>query len=253
MSPDIAYLIAGVVIAIVSVIFVVLTRRRRSREIEAMAVMIHRWLGNVSGIRAAAELLNGQPAKNGEPELVVGIAHAADRLRASLETAMHDVRIGTGKLPSRAQATDVPALLEEIVEDLSPLARIKRLELTLRCVDIPASLMMDRTAIEMSAYHLIENAIKYTSTGSVAVEVALAEKRLTLTVTDTGCGLPEHIAKGVFQKFYRGTGSFGTRGAGLGLYVVDQLVRAAGGSLAARGRTDGDGSILTVSLPVDIL
>lgn len=251
MSIDFVVAIMAMFIVVLIAFVVFLERRERRVHDEAMAAAIHGWLGSVSGIRAATELLLSASDDAKFQKHCTGLAHAADRLRTSLETAMHDARIGAGALRPCVQKTDVQGLLAEIVEHLAPLARIKKVKLTLRCADIPADLSIDRTAFEMAAYNVIENAIKYTDRGCISVNVSVQdEHQLTFLVTDTGCGLPDDIARGVFRKFCRGSSATPVRGSGLGLYVVDQLVHAAGGTLAACRRTDRQGSVMTVTLPI---
>ncbi|MBV9231950.1 MAG: ATP-binding protein, partial [Chloroflexi bacterium] len=101
--------------------------------------------------------------------------------------------------------------------------------------------------------NLVDNALLYNHTGgSVTLRVESTRKQAQLTVRDTGKGiLPEHLPH-IFERFYRGDPAHGRteRGSsGLGLSIVDWIVRAHGGSIAVESQV-GRGSTFTVTFPL---
>jgi len=93
--------------------------------------------------------------------------------------------------------------------------------------------------------HLIENAVKYSPTGSTVFVAARRDADdVVIDVTDQGVGIPDDID--VFAPFQRGDTD--TEGAGLGLYIVREIVRAHGGCVEARS-TDSEGTTFVVTLP----
>lgn len=105
---------------------------------------------------------------------------------------------------------------------------------------------VDPAALHQVLGLLLENAVKYSPGGSTVVVAARREASdVVIDVVDEGVGIPEHID--VFAPFQRGVD--GTDGAGLGLYIVRNLVRAMGGDVSATRNSAGRGSTLSVRLP----
>ena len=98
--------------------------------------------------------------------------------------------------------------------------------------------------------NLISNAIKFTPAGgTVTVRLTADERFVTVSVSDTGVGMSEETQKHIFEKFYQGDRSHASRGYGIGLALVDRIVKLCGGSIAVRSRLD-EGSEFTVRLPI---
>lgn len=112
--------------------------------------------------------------------------------------------------------------------------------------DADVEVDIDPAALQQVLGHLLENAVKYSPSGST---VTVAARRIgaavVVDITDQGPGLPEGID--VFAPFERGDTS--TDGVGLGLYIVRNLVRAMGGDIVATTNPDGAGATFRVSLP----
>ncbi len=112
--------------------------------------------------------------------------------------------------------------------------------------------MADRTAITTIAFNLIENAVKYSSPENTEIQTIVRQKRgrLFFKVADNGIGIPDEDKGKIFDKFYR-VGSEDTRktkGTGLGLYIVKQIVKAHNGSIVVRNNSP-QGSVFEVTLP----
>ncbi len=103
--------------------------------------------------------------------------------------------------------------------------------------------------IELVFANLLENAMRHTpSGGRVAVRALLANGNVRFEVTDSGPGIPEAERTRVFEKFYRGPDS-GGGGAGLGLSIARDVVRAHGGEIGVESE-EGSGSTFWFTLPV---
>ena len=97
--------------------------------------------------------------------------------------------------------------------------------------------------------NLLTNALAFTDGGGrVAVDVEARNGAVRLTVSDSGTGIPADELPHVFERFWRGRGARATSGSGIGLAVVDELVRAHGGTVTAESRP-GQGARFTVELP----
>jgi two-component system, OmpR family, sensor histidine kinase SenX3 len=100
---------------------------------------------------------------------------------------------------------------------------------------------------------LLDNAVKY-SDEEVQVSVHLStvdDKRVAIKVTDTGIGIPSEQLKRIFKRFYRVPGKFMARvkGTGLGLFIVQSVVKKHGGRVYAESSGLGHGSTFTIQLP----
>lgn len=117
----------------------------------------------------------------------------------------------------------------------------------------PAIVRGGRLALEMIFRNLLDNAIKY-STPNPAVEVEVAVKannRVVTRIIDNGVGVEPTIRKKIFGLFFRGGNELERtrQGTGLGLYIVQTLVRRMTGKIAVHGRDAGPGSVFEVDLP----
>ena len=97
--------------------------------------------------------------------------------------------------------------------------------------------------------NLMENAVKYADGGVVSLSLAVRGRRIVLTVSDTGRGIPKRAQKHVFERFYRADNVSGVPGTGLGLSTVHELVtRHYHGSVKLKSKL-GKGTTITVALP----
>lgn len=153
---------------------------------------------------------------------------------------------------------DVAALARSAVDAAAERARAAGLDLTL---DGPATMaaFANDVAVRQVLGHLIDNALTYTESGGVRVDVArcaapfggdAAESGFTVSVTDTGIGMTEHELTRVFDRFYRTEAAVQRvlPGLGMGLAVTKQLVAAHGGTITAQS-TPGAGSRFQVTIP----
>ena len=141
----------------------------------------------------------------------------------------------------------VGALVDEVLEDLWPLAQEKNIRLTGRCKDI--TMTGSDILIYRLVYNLVENAIKYNhSGGQVTVTVYQKEKHIYLSVEDTGSGIPEELRERVFEPFFRVDKSRSRElgGVGLGLALVREIVRVHDGSITVKPSPSG-GTVFCVS------
>ena len=140
----------------------------------------------------------------------------------------------------------VDALVDEVLEDLEPLAQEKNIKLIGKCENI--TMVGSDILIYRLVYNLVENAIKYNHTGGqVTVTADRKEKQVHLSVADTGNGIPEELRERVFEPFFRvdKSRSRALGGVGLGLALVREIVRVHDGSITVRSNPSG-GTIFDV-------
>lgn len=142
----------------------------------------------------------------------------------------------------------VDELVEEVLEDLEPLAMEKNITLTGRCEQ--ALMQGSDILIYRLVYNLVENAVKYNQEeGQVTVTVRQKEKHVYLSVEDTGSGIPKELRERVFEPFFRVDKSRSRElgGVGLGLAFVREIVRVHDGTITVKDGPSG-GTIFEVIL-----
>ena len=117
-------------------------------------------------------------------------------------------------------------------------------------IDPELEVSADRSHLHNILLNLVENALKYSGPHvGITAEARVADGAVSLSVSDTGNGIPPGDLRHIFNRFYRGKASAGSQpGMGLGLAYVKLLVEAHGGSVAAVSRV-GEGSRFTITLP----
>lgn len=160
-----------------------------------------------------------------------------DRLSKMVKTLLDMSELQT---VGRDETIMVDALVDEVLADLEPLAREKEVELTGNCEAI--TIVGSDILIYRLVYNLVENAIKYNHPGGqVTVSASRKEKRVCLSVADTGNGIPEELRERVFEPFFRvdKSRSRALGGVGLGLALVHEIVRVHEGSITVRSNPSG--------------
>ena len=124
------------------------------------------------------------------------------------------------------------------------------LRFTIDCPPLSGPVYVDRDMWEKIVLNLVSNAFKYTFDGEVAVALRAAGPSVELVVGDTGVGIPEPELPRLFERFYRVEGQQGRtmEGTGIGLALVQELVRLHGGTVRAQSVL-GSGTTFTVTIP----
>jgi len=178
-------------------------------------------------------------------QMIKMVAEQNDRLNKMVKTLLDMSELQT---VGRDDEIILDALVDEVLEDLEPLAEGKNIRLIGKCKDI--TMVGSDILIYRLVYNLVENAIKYNhSGGQVTVTADRKEKHVYLSVKDTGAGIPEELKERVFEPFFRVDKSRSRElgGVGLGLALVREIVRVHDGSIMVKSNPSG-GTIFEVVL-----
>ena len=178
-------------------------------------------------------------------QMIKMVTEQNDRLNKMVKTLLDMSELQT---VGRDDEIILDALVDEVLEDLEPLAEGKNIRLIGKCKDI--TMVGSDILIYRLVYNLVENAIKYNhSGGQVTVTADRKEKHVYLSVEDTGAGIPEELKERVFEPFFRVDKSRSRElgGVGLGLALVREIVRVHDGSITVKSNPSG-GTIFEVVL-----
>ena len=178
-------------------------------------------------------------------QMIKMVTEQNDRLNKMVKTLLDMSELQT---VGRDDEIILDALVDEVLEDLEPLAEGKNIRLIGKCKDI--TMVGSDILIYRLVYNLVENAIKYNhSGGQVTVSADRKEKHVYLSVEDTGAGIPEELKERVFEPFFRVDKSRSRElgGVGLGLALVREIVRVHDGSITVKSNPSG-GTIFEVVL-----
>ena len=178
-------------------------------------------------------------------QMIKMVTEQNDRLNKMVKTLLDMSELQT---VGRDDEIILDALVDEVLEDLEPLAEGKNIRLIGKCKDI--TMVGSDILIYRLVYNLVENAIKYNhSGGQVTVTADRKEKHVYLSVEDTGTGIPEELRERVFEPFFRVDKSRSRElgGVGLGLALVREIVRVHDGSITVKSNPSG-GTIFEVVL-----
>lgn len=246
-----------------------LTRARR----DLVANISHELRTPLASIRLLTEtLLNG--ALN-EPELALSLI---DKIAAQTETLSQLAQelmdlslIESGQTPLKLAPCSLRSVVLEQVEQLLPQAERKDIQLE---VDVKEDLvvLIDKTMIGRVVTNLVHNAIKFTDTGMITVGACFAcdeklsenqmaslpangdgEEWITVSVADTGIGIPPDEIGRIFERFYKidRARQRSQSGTGLGLAIAKHIIEAHGGRIWAENRSSG-GAVFYFTLPLDV-
>ena len=189
---------------------------------------------------------NSHPGNDADTvQMIKMVTEQNDRLNKMVKTLLDMSELQT---VGRDDEIILDALVDEVLEDLEPLAEGKNIRLIGKCKDI--TMVGSDILIYRLVYNLVENAIKYNhSGGQVTVTADRKENHVYLSVKDTGTGIPEELKERVFEPFFRVDKSRSRElgGVGLGLALVREIVRVHDGSITVKANPSG-GTIFEVVL-----
>jgi PAS domain S-box-containing protein len=190
-----------------------------------------------------------QPAQRNR----LDVAHRNSlRLLKLVNSLLDFSRIEAGRVEARFEPTALAGFTAELASNFQSATERAGLALTMDCAPLAEPVHIDRDMWEKIVLNLLSNAFKFTFDGEIAVQMAAAAdgRSAELTVRDTGVGIPRHELPRLFERFHRveGQKSRSFEGSGIGLALVQELVRLHGGSIRVDSEV-GRGTAFVVSIP----
>ncbi len=202
------------------------------------------------------------------------IAEECDRQIEFVQNLLDLSRLEAGVFPISLAQVDVAALISEVVRTTQRIAHSRDLDLVLVSPEgsLPLALT-DAGILRQILVSLIANAMKYThENGTINLTVRQIDDRIEIGIADNGCGIVAEDIPHIFEKFYRGrplptqhvgemddddasvtSSSNEASGVGLGLYLVQNLVKQSGGEISVQSPVEGEdsGTKVTILVPAD--
>jgi signal transduction histidine kinase/CheY-like chemotaxis protein len=216
-----------------------------------LGMLSHELRTPLHAIVSSVELLGLNARGDADRKIMHRLESGARHLEAQMRDLTDYARLGAGKLELRTVAFDPVELLESIVDANVSSATAKGLALRGNYAGERGPLESDPHRVRQIVTNLVTNAIKYTEAGSIDVHFVRTEKRLDISVIDTGPGISREQLPLIFEEFTQLDSSSTRRfdGAGMGLAIVRGLVELLRGDIEVSSEV-GQGAAFRVSLPV---
>ena len=187
------------------------------------------------------------PSAKSQLELV---NRSGSRLLRLVNTLLDFSRLEAGRMQAMYQPTDLASFTAELASVFRSATQKAGLELDLDCPKLADLVYVDRGMWEKIVLNLVSNAFKFTFEGKITVALTDAGRNVELRVSDTGVGIPQEELPRVFERFHRieNTRSRTHEGSGIGLALVQELVKLHGGTIRVESVV-GQGTTFVVTIP----
>jgi len=260
----VALLVLGIIFFIVIIIGLVLNTiflvreiRRNEQHDGFINAVTHELKTPIASIRLYLETLQTRDVAEAQRREFYNVMLAdSDRLLHTVEQVLRAGRTGHRRRHIDTSLIDVDEMVRECIERMR--LRYNLDATSIRCAE--SSRMDERLVVRgdldelrAAVSNLLDNAVKYSDEGiDISVEVEAREgKQVEVRVRDRGVGIPHGQMKRIFKRFYRVPGLVMARvkGTGLGLFIVEEVIKKHGGRVFAESAGPGHGSTFTIRLP----
>lgn len=226
-----------------------ISARNVSEEHSRMKTLIsdisHQTKTPIANLVLYSELLSDANLPEEQRSNVDAIRAQAEKLRFLIDSLVKLSRLENGILSLSPEQRPLQSMLEQIRASYKKKAEAKGLEFVVNPTDVSAR--MDEKWTTEAISNIVDNAIKYTESGSVRIDVQPYELFTRIDISDTGIGIPEAEQAQVFGRFYRSARNKHTEGVGIGLFLAREIISQEGGYIKLS--SDETGTTFSVFLP----
>ncbi len=179
------------------------------------------------------------------------IQHEAERISKMTNNFLDLAQLQSGRASLAQDPVDLGTVIHMALNVLKPQADDKQITLMVDVPVAPPSVRGDAQRLHQVLLNLVSNAVKYCNSGDdITISVMREEDHVTVSVADTGPGIPSDALPSIFERFYRVPGSERRAvGTGLGLAITQQIIEAHGGTIFVNSE-EGQGATFTFTLPM---
>jgi len=202
----------------------------------------------LSNITLYSELLQEQSLSKEAAQYVSSLISQAGKLKFLITSLVKLSRLETGTLILKPKSASVFSLLTVLKEQYEPAAEEKDLLLSLQEPDVTKNVVFDEKWTQEAIGNILDNAIKYTDSGSITMSVISYQLFTRIDIADTGIGIPEQEQAKIFSRFYRSESVHEKPGIGIGLFLARKILSLENGYIKVSSK-NGNGSVFSVYLP----
>lgn len=223
----------------------------RTRYRQAIHFVTHEMRTPLTAIQGSSELIGRYNLNDEKRKQIASMINSeSKRLARMIQTFLDVERLTDGQMELKSDPFDVRDLITGCVDRVRPLAARKSIEIH-AAGEMTGALRGDRELMEYALYNLLTNAVKYSPANTeIHVSSSLNAAQIRLSVQDQGMGMDERELKRIFQRFYRTrrAEASGEVGSGIGLSIVDQIVKHHHGHMEVTSEPE-QGSCFTMVVP----
>ena len=214
-----------------------------------LANMSHEIRTPLCSILGWATVLNDELPDN-HRELIKLIEDSGQRLHHTLDTVLELAQLDANSKTLQPTLVNVPAEVREIGERARMRVETKGLSLFIDTCGQPVFARLDVSCLRRILMHILDNAVKFTCSGSIRLSVSVSNAQVWIDVEDTGVGISEEFLPSIFDDFKQESAGLNRahEGNGLGLAITKRLVDLLGGTIGVRS-TQGKGSTVSLCFP----
>jgi signal transduction histidine kinase len=232
---------------------VAIVNARLFQQSDQIAEMVHELRTPLNSLGASTHLLLRPELPEGKRvELVKTMQRETQRLSQMTTDFLDLAKLESGRMRFTKENFDVRELMDECADVVRPQAAARGITIQCHVAPAPQTLESDRGKIKQVILNLLTNAIKYNreNGGIIATTYVTSDNYYSVSVADTGRGIPPEAMAHMFEKFYRVPDTEGTAtGTGLGLPIARKIIEALGGEMGVKS-TLGVGSTFFFTLPL---
>ena len=215
----------------------------------------------LNGIMGMLQLIKDTPLDDEQGQFLELAMESSRRLTRLLSDILDLARVEAGKLQIQIESFKLGALVKQLAALHEPVSLQTGVRFQVgQHPGLPGSILGDSVRLQQVLTNLIGNAFKFTTAGSVTLEVSPLPSRppvevnVLFSVSDTGCGMDENILEKLFDPFVQASQGYTRRyqGAGLGLSIVKRIVELMGGAISVESEL-GVGTTFYVAIPFKLI
>jgi signal transduction histidine kinase len=223
----------------------------RARYRQAIHFVTHEMRSPLTAIQGSSEMMGRYNLNEDKRKQMAAMINSeSKRLARMIQTFLDVERLADGQMELKRAPCSVQDLTQACLERVRPLAERKNISM-IPAEPLEGVLMGDRELMEYAVYNLLTNAVKYSAAGTeVSISCQPDSGFLRLSIKDQGMGMDAHELNRIFTRFYRTkrAEASGESGTGIGLSIVDQIVKHHGGRMEVTSAS-GKGSCFTILVP----
>ncbi len=230
-----------------------LLRQADDMKTTMVAIASHQIRGPLGGIRGYLTLFKDGdlgPLSERQKEIMALNINVLSRLLNAVETFLDITKIESGKMNLRPEKIAFREVVEMVAQEFTIPMQKKGLAFSIHLPEHALTVDIDPEKTKHVIFNLLDNAMKYTTTGMVSVTIRKEGDEAVCEITDTGMGVTKDDITHLFGKFERGELVVDRGGSGLGLYVVKMLTEMQHGRVWVTSPGEGKGTTFSVAFPL---